>query len=234
MTDTEGMTEHGGGVERMPPQRDARVNARMVRVLFYLPGFLALLLLKGSNSVTSASGSQGFGVTIELLMLSSVAAIVAGMLISAGGVGKRDQDAASRTGVWAGQVVMDVMAFVPLLMAVPPLFHSLTQIGLSGPPDDQSHYGLSELIPASAIVPWAVFELAGYSTLGYVLKRPIHVLFVVLVAAGTVGGYVSNRNGWYTTELIVDGVIVGVLAVISVVCILALKGRQARLDPPSG
>ena len=30
----------------LPPQRDARVWARLVRVMFYTPGFLALLLLK--------------------------------------------------------------------------------------------------------------------------------------------------------------------------------------------
>ena len=29
----------------LPPERDARVWARLVRVMFYTPGFLALLLL---------------------------------------------------------------------------------------------------------------------------------------------------------------------------------------------
>ena len=30
----------------LPPERDARVWARLVRVMFYTPGFLALLLIK--------------------------------------------------------------------------------------------------------------------------------------------------------------------------------------------
>ena len=58
----------------LPPARDARVWARMVRVVFYTPGFLALLLLKAGEPTS-------FGITVELLMLSSAAAIVAGLYI---------------------------------------------------------------------------------------------------------------------------------------------------------
>ena len=36
----------GPPCERPPPERDARVWARLVRVMFYTPGFLALLLIK--------------------------------------------------------------------------------------------------------------------------------------------------------------------------------------------
>jgi hypothetical protein len=46
----------------------------MVRVTFYNPGFLALLLLK-------AGEPTGFGITVELLMLSSAAAFVGGVYI---------------------------------------------------------------------------------------------------------------------------------------------------------
>ena len=59
----------------LPPERDARVWARLVRVMFYTPGFLALLLLK-------AGEPTGFGITVELLMLSSAAAVVAGLFIA--------------------------------------------------------------------------------------------------------------------------------------------------------
>jgi len=53
----------------LPPDRDARVWARLVRVMFYLPGFMALLLIKAGEPAS-------FGITVELLMLSSGAAIV--------------------------------------------------------------------------------------------------------------------------------------------------------------
>lgn len=214
----------------LPPQRDARVNARLVRVMFYLPGFLALLLLKGSRP-------EGYGVTVELLMLSSVAAIVAGLLIGSTNVGKTGGDAASRSATWAGQVVLDVLAFVPLLMAVPPLFHTLTLIGTAGGPgasssagDPNTFYGASELIPAAAIIPWAVFELAGYSTLAYLLEKSAHIAFVIFVGLGVIGGYLANRNGWYAAELSIDGGVVLVLSIMSVYGILALKERQERYD----
>ena len=48
----------------LPPERDARVWAKLLRVMFYTPGFLAMLLLK-------AGEPESFGITVELLMLSS-------------------------------------------------------------------------------------------------------------------------------------------------------------------
>jgi hypothetical protein len=60
----------------LPPDRDARVWARLVRVMFYLPGFMALLLIKAGEPAS-------FGITVELLMLSSGAAIVGGLFIGA-------------------------------------------------------------------------------------------------------------------------------------------------------
>ena len=58
----------------LPPERDARVWARLVRVMFYLPGFMGLLLIKTGEPAS-------FGITVELLMLSSAAAIVGGLYI---------------------------------------------------------------------------------------------------------------------------------------------------------
>ena len=63
----------------LPPERDARVWARLVRVMFYLPGFMALLLIKAGEPAS-------FGITVELLMLSSAAAIVGADAIVVGGI----------------------------------------------------------------------------------------------------------------------------------------------------
>lgn len=41
----------------LPPERDARVWAKLVRVMFYTPGFLAMLLLK-------AGEPEGFGINM--------------------------------------------------------------------------------------------------------------------------------------------------------------------------
>ena len=101
----------------LPPERDARVWARLVRVMFYTPGFLALLLIKAGEPAS-------FGITVELLMLSSAAAIVAGLYIGTQSTGA-GADNASRVGTWSGALVLELLAAVPFLCAVPPLFHQL-------------------------------------------------------------------------------------------------------------
>jgi hypothetical protein len=233
MTDGGGAASTSGvapaDVPGLPPIRDARVNARLVRVMFYLPGFLALLLIRGTRP-------EGFGVTVELLMLSSVSAIVAGLLIGSSSSAKAG-DAASKSATWAGQIVLDLLAFVPLLMAVPPLFHTLVDVanpnGLNTA--SSNYYGASELIPAFAMIPWTVYELAGYATLWYLVEKSLHVAFVVFVFLGVVGGYIANRNGWYPAELSIDGAVVLALAIMTVVAILEVKDRQERvmaLTPP--
>ncbi len=40
----------GRALPRLPPDRDARVWARLVRVMFYTPGFLGLLLIKAGKT----------------------------------------------------------------------------------------------------------------------------------------------------------------------------------------
>ena len=78
----------------LPPERDARVWARMVRVVFYTPGFMGLLLIKTGEPAS-------FGITVELLMLSAAAAIVGGLFIGAESSGA-GADSTSRTGTWSG------------------------------------------------------------------------------------------------------------------------------------
>ena len=89
----------------LPPERDARVWAKLVRVMFYTPGFLAMLLLK-------AGEPESFGITIELLMLSSAAAIVGGLFIGTQQSGE-GADATSKIGTWSGSLVLELLAVVP-------------------------------------------------------------------------------------------------------------------------
>src|SRR4051794_38336511 len=101
----------------MPPDRDVRVWAKLVRVMFYTPGFMALLLLKTGEPT-------GFGITVELLMLSSAAAVVAGLFIGAHSA-SGGADVSSKVGVASGALVMELLSAIPFLCAVPPLFHQL-------------------------------------------------------------------------------------------------------------
>ena len=69
----------GHALPILPPERDARVWARLVRVMFYTPGFMGLLLIKTGEPAS-------FGITVELLMLAAAAAIVGGLFIGLAGV----------------------------------------------------------------------------------------------------------------------------------------------------
>ena len=142
----------GRALPVLPPDRDARVWARLVRVMFYTPGFLGLLLIK-------AGEPAAFGITVELLMLASAAAIVGGLFIAAE-ADRRDADDASRTGVWSGALVLELLAVVPFLCAIPSLFHEIATSALlhSKLPDqvNVSPLASSELLPAMAIVPFMV------------------------------------------------------------------------------
>src|SRR5580765_6733867 len=85
----------------LPPERDARVWARLVRVMFYTPGFMGLLLIKTGEPAS-------FGITVELLMLSSAAAIVGGLFIGAES-DDRGSDSSSRIGTWSGSLVLELL-----------------------------------------------------------------------------------------------------------------------------
>lgn len=210
---------------KMPPPRDQRSNMRLVRVLFYLPGFMALLLVKVGEPA-------GFGITVELLMLSSVAAIVGGFFLGSFTPGKRGADASSKVGLWAGQIVLEMLGLVPFLMAVPPLFHELaTSTVLKSTPTVQPNFlGASELIPAAALIPFMVYLLAGFSTIWYLIPRSAMYTLCVFIVGTVLGGYVANRNGWFEAELIIGCVAVVILSLFTVVAVMKIKAMQEELD----
>src|SRR5512147_1860757 len=136
----------GRALPELPPDRDARVWARLVRVMFYTPGFLGLLLIKAGEPAS-------FGITVELLMLASGAAVVGGLFIGT----QSSADTASKIGVWSGSLVLELLAVVPFLAAVPALFHELANSTLLHPHAPGAvdvALGPSELLPAIAILPF--------------------------------------------------------------------------------
>ena len=153
----------------MPPDRDVRVWAKLVRVMFYTPGFMALLLLKTGEPA-------GFGITVELLMLSSAAAVVAGLFIGTQAIGG-GADVSSKVGLASGSLVMELLSAIPFLCAVPPLFHQLansTLLHAQAPGAVEVSLGLSELLPAVAVLPFMLYQLAGFGTLHYVVPRAVN------------------------------------------------------------
>ena len=209
----------------LPPERDARVWARLVRVMFYTPGFLALLLLK-------AGEPTGFGITVELLMLASASAVVGGLFIGTQSEGK-GADPASRNGTWSGALVLELLAVVPLLAAVPVLFHELansTLLHARAPGALDVALGPSELLPAVAIVPFMVYQLAGFGTLHFVVSRQANWAINVVILVLIIVAYAANRLGNFTVERMMGSLLVLGLGILVWYGILRLKNMQADFD----
>ena len=209
----------------LPPERDARVLARMVRVIFYTPGFLAILLLKTGEPT-------GFGITVELLMLASAAAMVAGMF-----VGTQSEDAgadtSSKVGLWSGALVLELLAVVPFLCAVPPLFHQLahsTLLHTKAPGAVDVTLGISELLPAVAILPFMLYQLAGFGTLHYVVAKPVNWVINFGILVLIVCAYIANRQEAFGAEKMFAGALVVAMALTVFYGVLKLKAMQASFD----
>ena len=209
----------------LPPERDARVWARACRIMFYTPGFLALLLLKIGEPT-------GFGISIELLMLASMSAVVAVIFMGSSSDGA-GADHASRTGVWSGSLVLELLAVVPLLTAVPSLFHELANSRLLHPAAGGSvdvQLGISELIPAAAILPFMLYQLAGYGTLNHVLPKAANWAVNLGILALIVGSYAANRSGNFSLEKGLVGALVAAMVVVVFYGVLQLRRMQQRYD----
>ena len=216
------MTDDGRPLPVLPPERDARVWARMVRVMFYTPGFMAILLLKTGEPT-------GFGISVELLMLASAAAVVAGIFIGSQSTGA-GATPSSESGVWSGALVLELLAVVPFLAAVPALFHELASSSLIHTSADAVaiNLGPSELLPAVAVIPFFVYQLADYGTLHYVVSRPVNWLVNVAILLLIVGSYSENRAGEYMMERRMVGLLVIIMGITTVYGVLRMRALTAE------
>jgi hypothetical protein len=215
----------GRALPVLPPARDARVWARLVRVMFYTPGFLALLLIKAGEPAS-------FGITVELLMLSSAAAVVGGLYVGAQ-ASKDGADAASKIAAWSGSLVLELLAVVPFLCAMPALFHELAHSRLLHPltPDAVDiTLGASELLPMVAIVPFMIYQLAGFGTMHFVVPKPVNWAINIGIFCLIVATYVANREGAYGDERRFAAFLVCTMAVVVIYGVLKLRQMQAIYD----
>jgi hypothetical protein len=209
----------------MPPERDPRVWARMVRVMFYTPGFLALLLIKAGEPAS-------FGITVSLFMLSSATAAVAGLFIGTQSSGK-GADHASRIGVWSGALVLELLSAVPFLCAVPPLFHALAHSALlhgATVGTVPATVGASELLPAVAVLPFMLYQLAGFGTLHYVVTRKVNWILNIGILGLIVSSYIANTLGAFAEERIIVAILVVSMTVTVFYGVLKLKQMQVTYE----
>jgi hypothetical protein len=197
----------------------------MVRVMFYTPGFLALLLLKAGEPTS-------FGITVELLMLSSAAAVVAGLFIGTQST-IAGADAASKIGVWSGSLVLELLSAVPFLCAVPPLFHQLASSKLLhavAPDAVNVTLGASELLPAASILVFMLYQLAGFGTLHYVVTKTVNWVINLSIFGLIIASYIANRQALYSEERIFVGLLVITMTITMLYGILKLKSMQTAYD----
>ncbi len=209
----------------LPPERDARVWARLVRVMFYLPGFMALLLIKAGEPVS-------FGITVELLMLSSAAAIVGGLYIGSESSGA-GADPSSKVGTWSGSLVLELLAVVPFLCAVPTLFHELAHSRLLHdlvPGAVDIPLGASALLPMVAILPFVLYELAGFGTVSFIVPKPMNWIINAGILCLITSSYIANRLRKYEWERRSAGLLVVAMVIIVFYGVLKLKRMQAIYD----
>lgn len=212
----------GRALPLLPPDRDARVWARLVRVMFYTPGFLALLLIK-------AGEPAAFGITVELLMLASGAAIVGGLFIGTQSGG----DLSAKIGTWSGALVLELLATVPFLAAVPALFHELANSTLLHPKAADAvdvALGPSELLPAVAILPFMLYQLAGFGTLHYVVSKTANWVINGGILLLIIGSYIANRMGNFVEERMIVGTLVLAMAITVFYGVMKLRSMQADFD----
>lgn len=209
----------------LPPDRDGRVWGKLVRVMFYTPGFMALLLLKTGEPTS-------FGITVELLMLSSAAAAVGGLFVGSQCV-KDGGDPSSQTGIWCGSLVLELLAVVPFLCAIPALFRELAHSALLHarvPGTVDVALGASELLPAVAILPFMLYQLAGFGTLHYVVSKAANWIINVAMLGLIVAATAANRQANYDTEKTLVAVLVLVMAATVFYGVLKLRQMQADYD----
>jgi hypothetical protein len=209
----------------LPPKRDERVWSKLVRVMFYTPGFMALLLIKSGEPAS-------FGISVELLMLSSAAAVVGGLYVGTQSSGA-SADLSSKIGAWSGGLVIELLSVVPLLSAMPQLFHELahsTLLHSKAPGAIDVTLGMSELLPAMAILPFMVYQLAGFGTLHYVVPKIVNWIINVGIFCLMMASYVAFRAGHYEVERRIAASLVVTMAITVLYGVLKLRKMQATYD----
>jgi hypothetical protein len=99
--------------------------------------------------------------------VSSAAAIVGGLYIGTESSGA-GADPSSKVSTWSGSLVLELLAVVPFLAAIPALFHELAHSALlhaREPAAVDVALGASELLPMVAILPFMLYQLAGFAAL---------------------------------------------------------------------
>jgi hypothetical protein len=160
------------------------------------------------------------------------AAIVGGIFIGTES-SKEGADQASKIGTWCGSLVLELLAVVPLMYAMPSLFYQLAHSKLLhavAPGSIDINLGVSELIPMVAILPFVIYQLAGFGTLDYIVSKPVNWTINLSILGLIIAGYVANREGAFRIEKRFAVILAVIMALTVLYGILKLKQMQTTYD----
>ena len=129
--------------------------------------------------------------------------------------------------------MLELLAVVPFLAAIPALFHELahsTLLHAHAPGAVDIALGASELLPMVAILPFMLFELAGFGTLSFVLSKPVNWIVNIGILCLIVSSYIFYREGDYPMERRLSALLVIAMVIIALYGVLKLRRMQAAYD----
>jgi hypothetical protein len=88
----------------------------------------------------------------------------------------------------------------------------------------------AELLPAVAILPFMLYQLAGFGTLHYVVSKPVNWIINLAILGLIIASYVANREAAFDTERLFVSILVLSMAATIFYGILKLKRMQAAYD----
>jgi hypothetical protein len=158
--------------------------------------------------------------------------VVAGLFVGTQAIGG-GADVSSKVGLASCSLVMELLSAVPFLCAVPPLFHQLANSNLlharAADAVDVS-LGISELLPAVAVLPFMLYQLAGFGTLYYIVPRAVNWALNLGILGLIVASYVANHVENFAAEKVFVGVLVAAMAITVTYGILKLRQMPIAYD----
>ena len=90
--------------------------------------------------------------------------------------------------------------------------------------------GASELLPAIAILPFMLYQLAGFGTLHYIVPKPVNWAINIGILGLIIASYVASRQGAFGVEKACVGFLVVAMAITVFYGVLKLRQMQTTYD----
>ena len=129
--------------------------------------------------------------------------------------------------------MLELLAVVPFLCAIPALFHELAHSRLlhaTAPGTVDITLGASELLPMVAILPFMLYQLAGFGTMQFIVPKWLNWIINLAILCLIVASYLEYREADYRMEKRFAAVLVAIMALTVLFGVLRLRRMQAIYD----